>query len=413
MRPRLGRRSIRAVSFTFLAMLALILIGFYFFPFIAPRGSSLTSVPLAALATLGLRFAYLRLVSSPLIDCRLAVIGADAAAQRTALAVVSADKTVAYTLVAFVVPEATVPTMLGVPVVAASQGLWETLQTLDVDLVVVGHTKALPTSFLNELVRCFEQGVEAVPATTLYEELTGRVMVAALEADWYAELPTRVTGLYAPTKRLIDIVIALLGVIALPLCALIALAIILDSGRPVLIRQIRVGRRGERFVLHKFRTMRANAEDDGKPLWATPDDPRRTSVGRVLRRLHLDELPQLWDVLRGCMSLIGPRPERPEFVESLAKELPLYHARELVRPGITGWAQVLYPYAGSLEENLAKLEYDLYYIRHFGPLLDFSIVLRTIGTVVGLSTPELAPSQASDAKLLKSAPGMAEQSRPT
>jgi lipopolysaccharide/colanic/teichoic acid biosynthesis glycosyltransferase len=109
-----------------------------------------------------------------------------------------------------------------------------------------------------------------------------------------------------------------------------------------------------------------------------------------LRHLHLDELPQLWDVLRGQMSLIGPRPERPEFVERLASTLPLYHARALVRPGITGWAQVLYPYAGSVEENLAKLEYDLYYVRHFGPLLDLSIALRTAATLVGLATREYA-----------------------
>jgi lipopolysaccharide/colanic/teichoic acid biosynthesis glycosyltransferase len=213
-------------------------------------------------------------------------------------------------------------------------------------------------------------------------------MVAALESDWYAELPTRVTGIYAPTKRVIDVVIACLGLITLPLLGLIALAILLDSGKPILVRQVRVGQRGQRFVLHKFRTMHAHAEDDGQPMWATPDDPRRTQVGRLLRRLHLDEVPQLWDVLVGHMSLVGPRPERPEFVARLTTELPLYSARSLVRPGITGWAQVLFPYAGSIEESMAKLEYDLYYIRHFGPLLDLSIALRTIATLVGLARPD-------------------------
>jgi len=136
--------------------------------------------------------------------------------------------------------------------------------------------------------------------------------------------------------------------------------------------------------------MRADAEAAGEALWASPEDPRRTRVGRVLRRSRLDELPQLWNVVRGHMSLIGPRPERPEFVDRLAAELPLYSARLLVRPGLTGWAQVMYPYAASVEENLAKLEYDLYYIRHFGPLLDLSILLRTVSIVLGLSKPEFS-----------------------
>jgi lipopolysaccharide/colanic/teichoic acid biosynthesis glycosyltransferase len=348
----------------------------------------LLSIPVAALATLTLRFAYLRLVSSPLIDRRLAIIGTDDAARRAAMAIDRARETGPYTLVSFIDPAASAPHLNGVPVVSGERDLWETLNELGIDLVVVGHTRTLPLTFLTELVRCFENGVEAVSATTLYEELTGRVMVAALESDWYAELPTRVSGFYAAAKRVIDVVIACLGLITVPLLGLIAVAILLDSGKPILVRQVRVGQRGQRFVLHKFRTMHALAEDEGHAMWATPDDPRRTRVGRLLRRLHLDELPQLWDVLVGHMSLVGPRPERPEFVARLTTELPLYSARSLVRPGITGWAQVLFPYAGSVEESLAKLEYDLYYVRHFGLLLDLSIALRTIATLAGLARPD-------------------------
>ncbi len=388
LRPRLGRRSLRAVFLTTVAVTALVLVGFYAIPFVAPRGSSLLALPLAALATLVLRFAYLRLVRSPLLDRRLAIIGTDDAAKRAALAIIGARDAAPYRLVAFVGPPETGDRLFGRPVISVERDLWADLRRLDVDLVVVGHTRSLPAPFLSELVRCFEQGVEAVPATTLYEELTGRVMVAALEADWYAELPTRVGGVYAVVKRLLDVAVASAAAVTAPLLFVIAVAILLDSGRPILVRQIRVGQRGERFVLHKFRTMRPDAEDEGAPVWSTPDDPRRTRVGRVLRRLHLDELPQLWDVLRGRMSLIGPRPERPAFVERLAAELPLYRARALVRPGITGWAQVLFPYAGSVEESLAKLEFDLYYVRHFGPLLDLSIALRTVATMVGLARPE-------------------------
>jgi exopolysaccharide biosynthesis polyprenyl glycosylphosphotransferase len=387
LRPRLGRRSLRAVSLTLITMFGVVLVGFFTFPFIAPRGASLMALPLAGLATLLLRFAYLRVVSSPLLDRRLAVVGTDDAARRAAVAVISAQDMAPYKLVGFVEPEANVPDLLGVPVLSGQRDLWGTLRGLDIDLVVVGHTRSLPPPFLTELVKCFEHGVEAVPATTLYEELTGRVMVAALEADWYAELPTRAGGIYAPVKRLVDLGVAGLSFFFAPLLLLVALAILLDSGRPILLRQLRVGERGQRFVLFKFRTMRRDAETDGQPLWATDGDPRSTRVGRVLRQFHIDELPQLWNVLRGEMSLIGPRPERPEFVDRLSKELPLYQARALVRPGITGWAQVLYPYAGTVEENLAKLEYDLYYVRHFGPLLDLSIVLRTVATFLGLAKP--------------------------
>ena len=390
LRPRLGRRSIRAVLFTTTAMTGVVLLGFYMLPFIAPRGSSLLALPFAAFATLSLRFAYLRLVSSPLLDRRLAFIGVDDAVRRAAAAVLETQEITPYRPVAFVDPASTQDFLVGAPVLRADRGLWETLRELDVDLLVIGHTHSLPVSVMSELVRCFEHGVEAVPATILYEELTGRVMVAALEADWYAELPTGLGGLYSPLKRLIDVIVGVLAVTLLPVVGLIMVAIFLDSGRPFFIRQIRVGQRGEHFVLHKFRTMRTNAEDGGEPVWARQDDPRRTRVGRILRRFHLDELPQLWDVVVGRMSLIGPRPERPEFVDRLSTQMPLYHARALVRPGITGWAQVLYPYAGSVEENLAKLEYDLYYVRHFGLLLDLSIALRTIAILLGLAKPEYA-----------------------
>jgi lipopolysaccharide/colanic/teichoic acid biosynthesis glycosyltransferase len=242
----------------------------------------------------------------------------------------------------------------------------------------------LPARILAELARCYEHGVEAVPATTVYEELEGRVMASALEADWYAELPTGTRGFYMFAKRAFDLGFALvLALVTLPVMAVIALAIWRESGPPVVLRQTRIGLRGEHFVIHKFRSMRHDAEPEGVARWAVQSDERTTYVGRLLRHVRLDELPQLWDVLRGKMSLIGPRPERPEFVERLAHELPLYRARALVLPGITGWAQVQYPYAGTLEENLAKLEYDLYYIRHIGPQLDLRIALRTILTIFG------------------------------
>jgi lipopolysaccharide/colanic/teichoic acid biosynthesis glycosyltransferase len=342
-----------------------------------------------------MRFAYLRLVTWPLLDRRVAIVGADEAAIRSAEAIKAAAGAVPYRVVAFVAPVGTTSHLLGVPVLDPSHDLWSTLRELDIDLIVVGHTQGLSPNVLTELVRCFEQGVEALPATVLYEQLTGRVMVSALEADWYAELPTRVSGPYVAFKRVVDVVVSTIGLLAFPIWILVALAVIIDSGRPVLIRQIRIGQRGERFVIHKFRTMAKDAEEHGAPLWSTPNDPRCTRVGHALRRVHVDEVPQLWDVLRGRMSLIGPRPERPEFVDRLVSALPLYHARALVKPGITGWAQVLFPYAGSVDQSLVKLEFDLYYVRHFGALLDLSIALRTIALILGLAKPDYPEPVAS------------------
>jgi lipopolysaccharide/colanic/teichoic acid biosynthesis glycosyltransferase len=290
-----------------------------------------------------------------------------------------------YRVRAFITPTEGVASILGVPVVVVRDDLWSLVQTLGVEQLVIGNTQTLPAAMLNDLVRCFDHGVEAVPATVIYEGLTDRVLASALEADWYAELPTHTRGLYVGVKRLADVVVGgALLILTLPLMALVALIIGADSGSPVLLRQIRVGARGRPFVMHKFRTMRRDAESDGRAVWASANDHRVTRVGRILRRSRLDELPQLWDVLRGAMSLIGPRPERPEFAERLATELPLYRARTLVRPGITGWAQVEYRYAGSIADNLTKLEYDLFYLRHIGPMIDLTIAIRTAVSVLRL-----------------------------
>jgi lipopolysaccharide/colanic/teichoic acid biosynthesis glycosyltransferase len=171
-------------------------------------------------------------------------------------------------------------------------------------------------------------------------------------------------------------------VLLAPLLLLLALAIVLDSAGPPLYSQERVGRFGRRFRLFKLRTMVREAEADGQAVWACYADPRVTRVGAVLRRFHLDELPQLWNVLRGEMSLIGPRPERPEFVLLLAAAIPGYAARHAVRPGLTGWAQVSYHYGGSVADAAAKLEYDLHYIHHRSLCLDAIILLRTLGVVL-------------------------------
>jgi lipopolysaccharide/colanic/teichoic acid biosynthesis glycosyltransferase len=186
-------------------------------------------------------------------------------------------------------------------------------------------------------------------------------------------------------KRLLDLIGATLGVAALiVLSPFIALAIVIDSGAPVFYRQRRVGRGGSLFTVTKFRTMKTDAERPGEARWADSDDPRTTRVGRWLRRTRLDELPQFVNILRGEMSLVGPRPERSEFIASLQSAIPFYRARLMVPPGLTGWAQVNLPYGDSVDAARAKLEYDLYYVKHRSVAFDLAIMLRTFGIVARL-----------------------------
>ena len=183
-------------------------------------------------------------------------------------------------------------------------------------------------------------------------------------------------------RRLVSIAVSLIGLmICLPVIPFIALAVRLSSPGPILFRQTRVGRRGRPFTIFKFRTMAQNAEAKGA-VWAAKNDPRVTSLGRFMRKTRLDEIPQLWNVLHGDMAFVGPRPERPEFVQWLTNEIPYYELRHIIRPGITGWAQVRYQYGASLEETKQKLEYDLYYVKHLSLGLDLFIMFETIKTVV-------------------------------
>jgi lipopolysaccharide/colanic/teichoic acid biosynthesis glycosyltransferase len=202
----------------------------------------------------------------------------------------------------------------------------------------------------------------------------------AQSADAYG--PRR-SGAALPSKRAVDLAAAT-GVLVLtaPLSLLVAMLIKLDDGGPVLFRQVRVGQHGLPFVLRKFRSMKVDAEAETGPVWAQADDPRVTRIGRWIRILRIDEIPQAWNVLRGDMSFVGPRPERPEFVATLRSEIPFYDQRHNVRPGITGWAQVNHPYAATVQDARRKLEYDLDYLRSFSISKDLLIMLRTIRIIL-------------------------------
>lgn len=221
---------------------------------------------------------------------------------------------------------------------------------------------------------------------SVYEEMTQRVPIHHLESDWLIRSfvdQMKVSALYAALKRLLDLIGGLLGLVLYILLApFISIAILLDSGAPVLYSQDRLGRGGAGFSISKFRSMYRDAEADGSYTPAAENDERVTCVGKFLRVTHLDELPQFWNVVRGEMSLVGPRAEREQLVAEYQKQIPFYRARLLVKPGLTGWAQINYGYVSDAKETAVKLEYDLYYIRHRSVVMDISILLRTIGTVV-------------------------------
>ena len=236
---------------------------------------------------------------------------------------------------------------------------------------------------MDSLLDCKTSGVRVQEGSSFYEQLTGKIMVEGLRKSWLIFSDGFVVSrgvLFF--KRLLDLIAASIGLLlASPLMALVAIAVRLDSPGPVLFRQERVGRGGKLFTLAKFRSMRTDAEAQGAQ-WAVEGDPRVTRVGRFIRATRLDELPQLWNVLVGDMSLVGPRPERKMFVDQLREQNAFYEQRLVVRPGLTGWAQIKAPYASSFEESIEKLKFDLYYVKNLSIFLDISILLSTARIVL-------------------------------
>jgi sugar transferase (PEP-CTERM system associated) len=256
---------------------------------------------------------------------------------------------------------------------------------LRVDEIVVAAREqrggALP---VDELLACRTLGVRITDLPRFYERMRGEVPVEALKASWLIYSEGFRQGLARrAVKRAFDIVMsALLLTLGIPVMLGAAIAIFFESHGPVIFRQERVGRGGRTFTVLKFRSMRADAERDGQARWASEKDDRVTRVGRILRKLRIDELPQLWNVLKGEMSLIGPRPERPCFVEELSKQIPFYAVRHTVNPGITGWAQVRCEYGASVEDAKRKLQFDLYYVKNHSLVLDLLIAVETIRVVL-------------------------------
>jgi sugar transferase (PEP-CTERM system associated) len=272
---------------------------------------------------------------------------------------------------------------LGMPLLGTSADISLLVLRHQIDRVVVSLSDRRGHLPIQELLRTKLSGVRIEDAATTYERISGKILTDGLAPSWliFSDGFQATRGTRA-AKRLIDIVLAAIGlVLAAPLMLLTALAVWLDSPGPIFYRQVRVGENDRLFTLCKFRSMRSDAER-GKPVWAANNDDRVTRVGRFIRLTRLDELPQLLNVLRGDMSFVGPRPERPYFVQQLAAKIPFYAERHAVKPGVTGWAQVKYRYGASVEDAMEKLRYDLYYIKHLSIAFDLTIVIDTVKVIL-------------------------------
>jgi sugar transferase (PEP-CTERM system associated) len=382
----LGRREAVARLLTCQAITALLIaaIGFAV-PQLRLGRSAFLQV--CAFSTVGLivwRAAWLGSWSHARMRLRVLVLGAGTIAQRfAALEHTSARP---FTIIGFLDddPGAADAVPEGHKLLGKIKDLASIVEETWPDLVVVAQVDRRGNFPSKALLDCRLMGITVEDWPAFYEKETGKILVTNLRPSWLIFSDGFVkTSRTEVIKRVVDMTLSLLGlVVALPIMALAALAIKLESSGPVLFRQARLGENGRIFILNKFRSMRQDAEKDTGPVWAQQGDPRVTRVGAFLRRTRLDELPQLFNVLVGDMSFIGPRPERPEFVHRLQEQIPFYMDRLSVKPGITGWAQVKYQYAASVEDALEKLQYDLYYIKNLSLFLDLLILLNTVQVVL-------------------------------
>lgn len=372
------------------AGVSLVLYTFVFFlaPDELPRVGVAVFIASAAVLTLVWRSLYIAIFTQPDFQRRVLIVGAGRAGSGLA-AICHKMIPQPFHLVGMIDddPDKLGQMIEGVPVLGGGNQLMELIKQAKISDVIFAISNQMRPEMFQALLTAEESGVEITTMPIVYEQLIGRVPIFLLNSEWIIRSfvdQVHANAFYEMIKRLIDIVGGLVGTIGyLVLYPIISLVIVLDTGKPVLYKQTRLGLNGREYTIIKFRTMRQDSEKDGKVRVTVENDERITRVGKFLRKSHLDELPQFVNVLSGEMSLIGPRAERSELVNHLQSKVPFYRARLLVKPGITGWAQVNFGYAATVEDTAIKLEYDLYYIKHRNLILDMIILLRTVGTVVG------------------------------
>lgn len=383
-------RTLRAITLAaIIGMFFYSLIYFTSEPASLPRLGVLIFVLVVSILELTWRFIYINIFTAPRFMRRILIVGAGETGK--IILKIANQQTTRPFIVAGVIDDDPLKIgsiLEGHAILCGSDKLLETILQHHITDLIVAISGQLQGSMFQALLDAQEMGVDIIRMPVVYEELLHRVPIRYLEADWILRSfvdEARVNAFFELAKRGLDIIGGLVGVILLLLMMpFVALAILIDSGKPIFYTQVRMGKGAQPYFIFKFRTMNQNAEPDGTPQWAEENDTRATRVGRILRKTHLDEFPQFINVLRGEMSLVGPRAERPELVQWFQQHVPFYRARLLVKPGITGWAQVNQEYAATIDETIEKLEFDLYYIKHRNILLDLRVMMMTPSMILGL-----------------------------
>lgn len=376
---------LRLVQALGLAWIALAL-AFYGFPYLMlGRGISVIALPLALALMVGWRVSIHWLLGHPGFGEKLLIVGAGPLAVEIARETLGRPDA-GYRIAGFIGndPEMLGKSLINPKVIGLATELNDVVRRENIDRIIVAMGErrgALPTDELLQLSLAGTVNIEE--GASFYERLTGRVSLSMIRPSWLIfssrGRQARISGII---RTVVHRMIASIGaLLSLPLAGLTAALIKIDSPGPVLYKQERVGKNGRSFTVMKFRSMRTDAEKSG-PVWASADDDRTTRVGKIIRKLRIDEIPQFWNIVRGDMDFVGPRPERPHFVSQLAEEIPYYEQRHLIAPGLTGWAQIKYPYGASIEDARQKLQYDLYYIKNQSLMLDAIIMFETIKIIV-------------------------------
>lgn len=348
------------------------------------RGVLAMALVLGMVAVIGVRLLLMHVFSTDVLRQRVLILGAGKNADLINSRMRRDSDRRSFVVVGFV-PVAGQPVLVREDLlIQPDGGLVELAERLQIDELVIAPDERRGGLPMEEMLNCVQRGISVIDLSTFFEREAGMVQLNVLDPSWLVfsggfdySTPRRLS------KRFFDLLAAtILLLLAWPVMLVVALAVWLEDGSPILYRQTRVGERGEHFELIKFRSMRVDAEKDGVARWATKDDDRSTRVGRFIRLTRLDELPQLFAVLAGSMSFVGPRPERPHFVSMLNEEIRYYSVRHCVKPGLTGWAQLRYPYGASVRDAEEKLKFDLFYVKNHGLVFDLMILLQTVEVVL-------------------------------
>ncbi len=371
------------ILITCVIAMSLSAIGFYTDINYVGRGIFFLYAALVFLSITLVRYSYVSLSSAELFKKRILIVGAGAAG-RNMLCKINKYGRRNYDVIGFI--DDNIQDSNDVPVLGTSDDLENLIEKLDINLLIICIAGKKNERLLKTLIKCHYYDVQILDMPTMYECITGKLPLYHINQEWLLMSAMSNHRLfYSKIKRMVDVALSvLLLTLTSPIIVLAAVAIKLNSAGPVTYKQERIGRDYKKFNIYKLRTMVQDAEEKTGAVWASKNDPRITSAGNILRKLRIDELPQLFNVLNGDMSFVGPRPEREVFTKEFDEEIPGYGYRLLVKPGITGWAQVMYAYASSKDETKEKLRYDLYYIKNMSVALDLLILLKTIKTVLFL-----------------------------